>query len=313
MPERAASFWVFVERYGSFGISLGAFWGAISMIQVNEFGMALLLLLVSAVAMTVAIWRLHWPRLAKVCGYVFVAGMLVYWFAAFYKMKGNKAWSVLMEHDKPPSAISRSGQPNEKPAKPIVNATPPVPPRQLQASTTAARYDESRRVGSHGTPTVTTRQTVATDGGESTKRELSPQRSASPPLISGNVSGSIVTQGQTGGSNTVNNLGPPDPNVTFRQEPTQTLWPDAPNALLVTITTDQLIVQPHLFIRCSAQVTHWQSNIGRLGGAVDTLPSDDPKVIDFVILSPSLTAQAPLTIYIASIDPISVTGLRLSQ
>lgn len=130
-------------------------------------------------------------------------------------------------------------------------------------------------------------------------------------VVSGANQG-IITQGQSGGQNTINNYGPMRANLRWKQEPTETLWRDeAPHAVLVTLTTDQTVASPHVRLRCDVPIAKYQFNIGRLGSMSSDLPTGDDHVKDFILMSPALTPEIPLTIYIGAKTPIRVVELAV--
>lgn len=83
--------------------SIAAFLAAVSMVQINEFFFAYLLLVLSAASM-VAVTRL-WPgsherqlltRFLRFGGYTVTVGLLLVWAADFYRIKDDRAWSNLL-------------------------------------------------------------------------------------------------------------------------------------------------------------------------------------------------------------------------
>jgi hypothetical protein len=94
---------------------LGFFAGAVAMVQINEYAIALFLLLLSAIALSVHIydWKGFPERhiltgVFKTVGFLFVITLLILWIALFVKIKGSKAWSNLWAEGENPTVQSKS-------------------------------------------------------------------------------------------------------------------------------------------------------------------------------------------------------------
>jgi hypothetical protein len=125
---------------------LGFFGGAVAMVQINEYAIAVLLLAFSALALYVQIfdWKGFPERREltgglKAFGFLFVAGLLIFWVALFIRIKGSKPWSnIFLEEGPPVSQLQQTPSPTITPApqsRDIIVQEQPLPEPSLVVAT----------------------------------------------------------------------------------------------------------------------------------------------------------------------------------